>query len=344
MKINKAELQAALEKVRPGLASKDVIEQATSFAFIGGRVITYNDEISISCPVKGLEEITGAIKAQALYEFLNKVKKEEIELEWEDNQVIIHAGRSKAGLLFESEVKLPLDSEIGNAEKWGKLPEGIIEGLKLCYPCCSRDMSRPVLTCVHVNKDIIEASDSYQIIQYKLGKKIPGKGFLIPATSVKELIKYDIAEMSLGESWVHFRTKDMTVIFSARVIGDTFPDVSKYLQVEGTEFNFPDILKEALEKASVFTKKSLSAGDIPVVTIVVKEGLLKLSAKNEFGWFEEKMKIKNKDVNFSFSISIELLISLFEKLQTNVISSDKIGFTGKEWLHVISIMPNEEGE
>ena len=93
MKINKAELQNALEKVKPGLAGKELIEQSTSFSFVNNRVVTYNDEISISHPVKGLE-IKGAVKAQALYSFLGKVKKEEIDVEYEDNQIIIKTGRS----------------------------------------------------------------------------------------------------------------------------------------------------------------------------------------------------------------------------------------------------------
>ena len=48
MKINKKELQEALERVKPGLASRELIEQSTSFAFMRDRVVTYNDEISIS--------------------------------------------------------------------------------------------------------------------------------------------------------------------------------------------------------------------------------------------------------------------------------------------------------
>jgi len=306
-------------------------------------VVTYNDEISISHPVKGLEDVTGAVKAQALYEFLNKVKKEEIELDWEDNQVVIHAGRSKAGLTFEQEVKLPLDEEIGTVEKWKKLPEGIVEGIKLCASCCSKDMSRPVLTCVHINGDVIEASDSYQIIRYKLKKKAPGKSFLIPASSARELIRYAVTEIALGDSWAHFRTEDETVIFSARIIAGVFPDIEKYLEIEGSDFSFPDTLQEALEKANIFAKKTANTGDIPSVTIEVKDGLLTLSAKNEFGWFEEKMKTKYKDADFKFSIGIDFLISLFEKLQTSVIGPDRIGFAGENWWHVISIMA-ETGE
>jgi len=77
MNIQKEQLKKALETVKPGLAGKEIIEQSTSFAFMGDRVVTYNDEISISHPVEGLN-LTGAIRAEELYQLLSKLKREEI--------------------------------------------------------------------------------------------------------------------------------------------------------------------------------------------------------------------------------------------------------------------------
>ena len=79
MKIKKEELLKALAAVKPGLSSKDVIEQSTSFAFMGGHVVTYNDEIAVRYPVD--LEIEGAIRANELYSFLSKIKDKEIDLE-----------------------------------------------------------------------------------------------------------------------------------------------------------------------------------------------------------------------------------------------------------------------
>ncbi len=339
MKINKAELQTALEKVKPGLASKELIEQSTSFAFLGDRVVTYNDEISISHPIKGMEGMQGAITAKALYDFLSRVKQEEIDLSREKNQVVIKAGRSKAGLIFEQEVRLPIE-EIGQIGKWKKLPEDFLPALSLCYPACSRDMSRPVLTCVNVRGDKVEASDSYQIIQYQLKKKMPGN-FLIPASSVRELIKYDIQEISLGENWVHFRTLEGP-IFSCRTVEGEFPDVERFLDIEGDEFTFPGDMRESLNRANVFAKKETDASTIPTVKVKAKNGELILTAQNEYGWFEERLKTEHKDAKFSFSIGIEFLISLFDRLKTCKISDKKIGFAGDSWTHVIAIMSEDE--
>jgi len=54
MKINKNELKNALEIVKPGLANKEIIDQSTSFAFMNDCIVTYNDEISVSHPVKDI--------------------------------------------------------------------------------------------------------------------------------------------------------------------------------------------------------------------------------------------------------------------------------------------------
>ena len=75
--MKRIDLLKALEIVKPGLASKEIIQQTTSFAFIEGRVVTFNDEISISHPVPDLD-IQGAVQADELYKFLKKTKADEI--------------------------------------------------------------------------------------------------------------------------------------------------------------------------------------------------------------------------------------------------------------------------
>lgn len=342
MKINKAELQTALEKVKPGLASRELIEQSTSFAFMGDRVVTYNDEISISHPVAGVD-INGAVKAQALYDFLNKVKKDEIEFTVEENQIIIQAGRSKAGLVFESEIKLPIDEEVGEGHKWTKLSPEFIEALKFCHPCCAKDMSRPVLTCVYVNGKEITASDSYQIVLYTLSKKIPVDSFLIPASSVRELVKYDVKEIAVGENdWIHFKTKDGTV-FSARTMMGDFPNVKPHLEIkEGIDFEFPKNIQEILQRADVFSNKEDLAGRVPVVTVEIKDKKLTVSTQNSYGWFKETTKTKHDGSHIKFMAGIDFLNAILDKFKSCVISDDKIGLSGDAWQMVVAMSTPEE--
>jgi DNA polymerase III sliding clamp (beta) subunit (PCNA family) len=339
MKINKAELQEALERVKPGLANRELIEQSTSFAFMGDRVVTYNDEISISHPVKNLN-VTGAVKAQAMYAFLSKIKRDEIDVEWEENQVKITAGKSKAGLVLEQEVKLPVE-EIGEIKEWKKLPAEILEALKFCHPCCSRDMSRPILTCVYVSEKSVQASDSFQIVQYKLQKKVPIKPFLLPASSVKELIKYDVKEIAEGQGWLHFKTDDGT-IFSSRVFDGEFPEIEKFLRFDGVEIAFPKTAVSALERAQIFSKSEINMDNLDIVEIQVLNEQIKFAAQDESGWFEETIKAKYKGEAIKFITGVEFLIDLLGRAPSCVYKDNKIKFAGENWQHVIATTSDGE--
>ncbi len=341
MKINKTDLQKALEKVKPALAQKDLIEQSTSFAFLGDRVVTYNDEISISHPVKDLD-IKGAIKAQALYDFLNKIKKDEIDIDidMEESQIVIKAGKSKAGIVMEQEVKLPIEEEIEQNKEWKDLPGNFVDALKFCHPCCSQDMSRPALTCVNIFDKSIQASDSYQIVSYELDNTIPTSAFLIPASSVRNLVKYNIKQVAEGEGWAHFKTEDGT-IFSSRVLTSEFPDITAHLEIsDGNSISFPEDINEILERAEVFAKKE-NSGDMPLATVEIKDKRIHISAKNEYGWFEEKSRTEYEGDAVKFLVGIEFLVSMFRKMQQCIIDENKIGFNGKDWRYVVAVMGEE---
>ena len=333
MKINKTELLTALERVKPGLANRDLIEQATSFAFLGDRVVTYNDEISISHPVKDLN-IRGAVKADALYSFLNRVKQDTIKVTWKGNQVQITAGKSRAGLVFEQEVKLPVE-EIGEFGKWEKLPKYFLDALKLCHPCASTDMSRPILTCLNIDGDTVVASDGYQIMRYKLNGKVPAP-FLLPASAAKDLSGYTITKTASGDGWVHFGTDDETV-FSSRVFEGEFPDVSTHLEFEGSGIEFPETITEILERAEVFSKSDLTK-DMPMVILQLKDNKLLIKSQNNTGWFEETADVKYEGDPIQFATNIEFLMTLLRQRNACEYGDNKIKFSGENWVHVVVTM------
>lgn len=334
MIINKVELQEALEKVKPALASREIIEQSNSFAFIGDRVVTYNDEISISHPVEGLD-IVGAIRAETLYSFLNKTKENDIEIEQEESQIIIKAGKSKAGLVLEEEIRLPIE-EVGEIGKWQDFPKQVLEAIKFCHPICSRDMSRPLLTCVFVSGDSVKASNSYQIVKYRLDEKMKINNLLLPATAAAELVKYpNIQEIAKGENWIHFRTEDDT-IFSSRVYDGEFPEIDAFLEFDGVEISFPEVSADILDKAKIFSKGDFSADHLPIINVEISDRKIHFSASNEHAWFEEFARIKYKGETIKFTTGIEFLDSLLRHSLSCLIGEDRIKFSGENWEHVIS--------
>ena len=158
--------------VKAGLTKNEMIDQGNSFCFINGNVVTYNDEISVSCPVKDLE-IEGAINSDELYSFISKVKKDVIEMDVTDSEIIFKSGRAKVGLRLQNEIILPVQ-EIGKISKWKTLPGDFLKGLSFTMAACSRNSAKPIITCVHVNGSThsMEGTDSYRVSPFALSENI----------------------------------------------------------------------------------------------------------------------------------------------------------------------------
>ena len=340
MKINKTELQNALEIVKPGLANKEVIEQSASFAFIEGHVVTYNDTISVSHPIKGLE-FEGAVRAEELYQFLRRTNKEEIELAPKENEVVMKAGNAKAGLSFQQQVVLPIE-EISGEKKWKKLPDKFCENIDFAKDSTSKDMSRRILTCVHVTKEFVEASDSFQILRTDMNG-FPFKEALIPAEVITDIVKIKPTKVAEGEGWLHFKNDQGTVL-SSRVLAAEFPDTSSLLDLEGIEVTFPKKMNEILDRAMVFTKKEHELDE--EMEVIIKEGKLKVHGKNEYGWFREQAKINYNNDPISFWIAPSLLKNILSRSNTCIVGEDKLRFNGDGWCYVAVLrdMANENEE
>lgn len=331
MKINKQELQTALEIVKPGLAGKEIIEQSTSFAFKDGMVVTYNDEISVSHPVPGLD-IRGAVRSEELYQFLNKVSKDTIDISVSENEVLLKAGKAKAGLRLQTEIVLPLE-EIGDGGDWVKLPEDFIPGIRFVMDSCSRDHSRPVLTCIHIKQELAEGSDGFQIMKYLMSDNMD-VDILIPASSAKELGKVKPTHLALGDGWIHFKNAQDTM-FSCRVLDEGYPNTEPHMKVKGSKVTFPKRMPEILERAMIFTKQDQQADETMEVTLTA--GAVLVKGRNEYAWFEEEAKARYKGKDVSFHITPTLLGDILNRSNTCTLGKDKIKFEGDNWEYIAAL-------
>jgi len=328
--MKKQDLLVALENVKPGLASKEMIEQSTSFAFMNGRVVTYNDEISLSHPIESLE-IEGAIQAEELYKLLNRLKKDEIEVEIKGSELLLQSGNTKAGLTLQQEIKLPLE-EIGEQGKWKTLPEGFLPHVRRAMASCSRDMSRPVLTCVHVSKEgVVEGSDGFQITRCQLEKPMPVKTFLLPASASIEVIRLHPTKVAEGDGWVHFQTKEGTIL-SCRIFEDSFPDTEEFMKVEGVEIILPKQIDEILDRAAVFAKRDHFLDES--VSLTIGEKRVVVESKSDAGWFKESARMRYNDSPINFSITPYLLRDILKETNVCVICENRLKFEGAGWEYI----------
>lgn len=329
MNIKKSELLKALDTVKPGLSNKEMIEQSTSFCFMNKNVVTYNDEISVSCPLD--VDLEGAINATELYAFVNKIGGDEVEMSLnENNELVFKAGKSKAGLRVQSEVTLPL-SEIGEVKKFKKLPDGFLKALKFCMGSCSSDMSRPVLTCVHVNETTVESSDGYRLANFTLSESIPVSKFLLPARICGTVIAFKPTKIAEGEGWIHFKN-ETNAILSCRVFSEDFPNTAPHLKVKGAELEFPKETKAILEKAMIFSKKDSALDESIKVTFA--KGKMEIRSESGTGWFEEKARTNYNGDAIVFDITPYLLKDILSDTNKATFSDIKLLFAGENWKYL----------
>lgn len=340
MEIKKTTLIDALEIVKPGVANKELIEQANSFAFLNGRVATYNDEISISHPIEDLP-LTGAINADNLYNFVNKISGGTISLEIVNNEIIVTSGRSKAGFALYSEVTLPL-MNIDEIKHWKELPEHFLKHMKFAAAAASTDVSQMLLTCVHIDaKGFIEASDGNRIVQCTLPSELSFSNFLLPSRAALQVIRLAPTSISRDKGWVHFKNEDNTVI-SCRVLEEKYPNIKAHLKIKGKEITFPQSTQEVLERASVFSKRDYVLDESVIITIADKR--LTVKSASSTGWFEEKLNINYTDTPISFAITPYLLRDILSETFHCIISESRIRFEGSDWLYIAALGEQEKTE
>lgn len=328
------ELKAILEKVKPGLANKEIIEQATCFAFLGDQVATFNDKISISCPLE--TKFQGAVDASALYALVTKLPgKKRVHLEEENDQLILKAGKAKAGLPLQ-EITLPLE-EVEEIKTWEAVPCDFTYGIDFVLSSCSRDMSREVLTCVYIEPGKFTGADGYRITEYVCDDQWGLPAFLLPAEVAKELAKYTLIGMapSTEGNWTHFKTKDGVVISCRTYQRKDYPSTETWLDMgDGTEIELPLELIEIVERAEVVAKSDFYLDERLNVAKKGKKIIVKAQNNTGRGWFKEWIKTKVDVEDFSFNIHPAMFKQLLRLSLNCIVMEDRIGFNGDNWNHV----------
>lgn len=342
MKINSKELQKALDAVKPGIATKEVIEQTSSFVFMDNKIISYNDEICIMSPFE-IGGLSGAIKAEEMYNFMKKVKTEEVDFTIEENEVVIKSGRAKVGFAVVTEILLPIEEEIGQIKKWGALPEKFVDSINMAANTASDDMGNPKLTCVHLVKDgFAEATDNYRVIKCAIGETLPiKKSTLIPATSLKEVVKLKPTKIAEGNGWTHFKN-EKGVTISCRVFNESFVEIDHILGLggEGTKFTFPENSVDILDKVNAFTKTQMKDFKMEQVEVSFNGKLLKFEITTNTSWFKETVPVKGKK-EFHFLITPYLLQDILKVSRECAIHQNILKFETADFIYVTSLFVKE---
>jgi len=336
MEIDRKQLLDALTLARPGLASSDVVEQASMFVFRPKDIVTFNDELCVRVKIKS--GIEGAVQAQELYAYLSKSKAEKLTMETTEDELIIKAGkRASVGIRLSSKIYLPVDG-INDAESFEPLPKNFTKALSLVSQTAAKNASSmPILAALHFVGDKVESCDNFRITAYTFEEGTDFPEFLLPANMVKEVLKFEPVEYSVVEGWAHFRTAE-GVWLSCRTVAagpKGYPDLSGIVEVEGVTIEFPEGFAEVLDRASVFVDKSATLDEF--VTISVKEGRASVVAEGTMGWFRESVKVDSDNPECSFNVNPGFLSGILPLLSNAIVGDNYLRLDGEDFLHVMCL-------
>ncbi len=340
LRVNRSVLLQVLESVQPGLSPKPIVEQSNAFIFKGGYVITLNGEIS--CRMKSTlhPEFTGAVQATPLLNMLKQLPEDEISLEPINGLLVIKGKGKKVRIRMESEVLLPVAS-VEPPKGWVPLPEDFTDAVTIVHDCASDDQQTPILTFLNVTANWIEATDRYQMARYRIKMDIP-KPTLVRKDSIKHIIQLDMTEMSLTDSWIHFRNPT-GMIFSCLRFIEQYPTLDKELKIiNSKKARFPKGLVEAAKRADIFSREN---SEVNRVTVEIRENKMVISSLGNSGDYEEYKDLQYVGPPLKFIIKPELLIEITKRHNELQISPTAIFVNGGKWLYVNSLeMPQEKAD
>lgn len=341
MQVDRKELLACLTLAKPGLSSKERVEQSTNFIFMKGALITYNEDIMIKVSLpEAFADFHGAVRAEELFSILNKLTKDDLDVSIKDGLLVIKAGRSVSGIAMEAEVKVPYKEIMKEFNKSAsvKIPSSLISAMVRASYCAAKGLQILKLSGVHVHKGKISSTDNFRIFQTRVKgiKELPE--FVLPANCLKTLSTYEPTSIGLSSGWAFFKNKQ-DVLFCVRLIDlsdDPYPDVSANLEVEGTELLLPKGILEALDKADIFAK-SVALETDRYVEITLKDSKMIVKGDGPFGWYKESIALKNyKGEELSFLAHPEFLRDIVPYVQTAIIGSQVIKFAGEDFVQVFA--------
>jgi hypothetical protein len=209
--------------------------------------------------------------------------------------------------------------------------------------CASQDESRFELTCINICPEFIEACDGIQLARYDIKTNLK-KPFLCRKDSLRHIVSMDMQSFSESKNWVHFKNSTGMVLSCRRFLDEakTYPDLSKFLKVEGEKTQFPKNLKDTVLRAEIF---SSDTSDENKVEIHIGNEKIKVIGRGVSGWLSETKGIKNYTGSpIQFKIPPRLFIELTQRFSEFIISKKRIKVEGEKYQYLTCIEPIEGDE
>ena len=337
MKVNRTEFYRILSDIKLGLASKEFIEQTSSFIFKDNKVFAYNDQI-LAC-AEFESEINGVVQAEPLLKILQKTKEDEITIELKESEMLLKGKRFSSGIKFTSEIKLPID-DMDLDQKFQKVPDNFVQLVRLACYTTGTSISDQILSCVHFDHSKVESCDNDRITICKFDDFDIGGEFLVQGKNLMQVLKLEIDSVAFSPTWMYFKLKDNSTIIACRLYMDQYLNLESHIPEEdGREIQFPKEIEDIIDRADIFSKNEMTAEKN--VHIDLNDGKLVISTKNDNGWFKERAKVTSKET-LKFSINTDFFKDIIKLSDTISVIDDVLLFEDTNSMHFIKLeMPDE---
>jgi hypothetical protein len=345
-KINREELLRRLQSVAPGLTRREVYDQSSSFAFVGGKILTYNDEVACAVNSGVDPEIEGAVPAQFVLDALTHLRADEVDVYVRDNRLVLRGARQTYRAALVPEVLLPYKDAVSLPAKWRPLPPEFAQAVGVVARCTHADETKEELTCVHMHPEKLEATDSYHAARFDL--KLPlGRPSLVKGQGLKPVSGLGVSYIGETEDWLHF-ANDKTgsdLVYSCRRYVQDYQDVSKFFDAKGTRVQLPQGLQAAMSAAEVASKENV---DDNLVKITLGGGKLKIRSEGVKGEYFEPLSLNYAGPAVEFMIPPSLLAEIVQESNEVVVQTKgevwKLSVKGEKWIYVTVLEPPPQRE
>lgn len=323
-----------IKKLKPAFKANELTGFGKYLYLHDKKAIAYNGDLAIMVDTD--LDIEVALPIVEFEKFVNKVKKEEFEIEV-GNSIELKAGRIKANFARNEEMLTKIkEVKFDKLRDFKELPEDFIEGVKLVQYSISKDTSRPAYTYMYVHDNKLASTDNFRISEYTMKSEMDE--VKIPVNTVLQLSRYDLVSYCLNDSFIYFKTKDNIIIMSQ--IGNLdFAQYEKVLNVEGDIFEFPEDTKDMIDTVEITVDGSTDIDKS--IDVNIFEGNIIYSSSNEVGEIEGEIEV-DSDLEFSFKVSPEFLKTILGITNKVVICSNKLLFETENFKQVIALFESKK--
>lgn len=339
MKVKKNELLNIIAKVKPGLSSKEIIEQANHLIFTCNEIVTYNDRICVMHPFDF--DTPFSVKADEFSKILSGISEDEIDLTVSEDTINIKTDTTKASLsiIVDEAGKVEhlieaIQEEIEKDDAWLLLPKEFLSGVYLCAFSANKDVATGVRSCVAIKGDSIFSTDNIRASNYIMDKSMDD--VMIPAKDALELVKYEVKEYAISENWIHFTTSD-GIIFNCKSMKGDYPyqTIESLFKDLEPSLTFPAGLREIIQSVTILAEGELDINKM--ITVSVGKSKIVVKAEKERGWIEKSMTFKFKGEPFSFNINPIFFSQILYHATDFSLMGNIAQFSTNNFYHVLSL-------